>query len=204
MILSVQNLSISYDNKSIIKDLSFDVAENEKICIKGVSGKGKSSLFNAILGFIIPVSGTIKLFDRELNSENINFFRKNIAWLPQQMEFASTVKEFIELPESLLANKIQKNENLSIQYLLKTFLLDEKILENTMQKVSGGEKQRLGLINALMLNRKLLLLDEPVSSLDTDSKNAVMDYLFSQKDITIVSTSHDNEWIGRCDRVVEI
>ena len=204
MILSVQNLTISFDNKSIIKDLSFDVAENEKICIKGVSGKGKSSLFNAILGFIIPKSGAIKLFDRELNSENINFFRKNIAWLPQQMEFASTVKEFIELPESFLANKIQKKENLSIQYLLKTFLLDEKILENTMQKVSGGEKQRLGLINALMLNRKLLLLDEPISSLDTDSKNAVMDYLFSQKDITIVSTSHDNEWIGRCDRVVEI
>lgn len=204
MILSVQNLSISFENKSIIKSLSFDVAKNEKICIKGVSGKGKSSLFNAILGFVIPESGTIKLFDRELNSENINFFRKNIAWLPQQMEFASTVKEFIELPESFLANKIQKKENLSIQYLLKTFLLDEKILENTMQKVSGGEKQRLGLINALMLNRKLLLLDEPISSLDTDSKNAVMDYLFSQKDITIVSTSHDNEWIGRCDRVVEI
>lgn len=204
MILSVQNLSISFDNKSIIKNLNFDVAENEKICIKGVSGKGKSSLFNAILGFIIPESGIINLYDKELNAENINFFRKNIAWLPQQMEFSSTVKEFIELPESYLANKSQKKECLTIQHLLKTFLLDEKILENTMQKVSGGEKQRLGLINALMLNRKLLLLDEPVSSLDYDSKNAVMDYLFSQNELTIVSTSHDNEWIGRCDRVVEI
>ncbi|OFX51006.1 MAG: hypothetical protein A2046_06165 [Bacteroidetes bacterium GWA2_30_7] len=204
MILSIQNLSILFDNKAIINNFNLNVNENEKVAIKGVSGKGKTSLFNAILGFIIPDSGIIKLYNKELNAENINFFRKNIAWLPQQIEFVSTVKEFTELPSSFLANKSHKNEKLTIQYLLKTFLLDEKILENTMQKVSGGEKQRLGLINALMLNRKLLLLDEPISSLDSCSKNAVLDYLFSQTELTIVSTSHDNEWTARCDRVVEI
>jgi ABC-type lipoprotein export system ATPase subunit len=82
--------------------------------------------------------------------------------------------------------------------------LKAELLENKMQDVSGGEKQRIALVSCLLLQREILLLDEPTSALDSHSKSKVMDYLFANPKLTILSSSHDPEWIARCSKIVSL
>ncbi len=205
MLIRFENISIGYNGKPLLDGLSFDVAAGDKLALKGESGSGKTSLLNVVTGFVRPTSGRILVNNEESNREIIQALRRQIAWLPQQINFSDyDVEDFIMLPFSFSVNKPIRPDRNKILELFNFLGLKPGLIDSTMQEVSGGEKQRIALVSCLLLQRQILLLDEPVSALDEASKKLVMDYLFEQKELTIISASHDPEWIARCSKVINL
>ncbi len=185
--------------------MSFRIDAGDKAVFSGASGSGKSSLINTLTGFVRPSGGKITFEKEILNAGNIEKFRSRIAYLPQQISFNSMdVKAFIRMPFHFERNKSETPGKERIAKYFDDFRLKQDIIKSKMQDISGGEKQRVALISCLLLNRKILLLDEPTSALDSKVKNRVMDWLFNKDDITIISASHDPEWVERCNKVIGI
>jgi putative ABC transport system ATP-binding protein len=133
-------------------------------------------------------------------------FEKNITWLPQNTSILErgTVEEVILRPFNFTANAEVKPERDELIENLNKVGLSESILESNVEDISGGEKQRIGLIICNMLKRPIMLLDEPTSALDESSKELSIDLLFDDHEQTILSTSHDDLFLKRCDRIVEL
>ena len=205
MNLKFQNISVRFDDKIIIENINFELVSNQKAVLIGSSGSGKSSLLNILLGFVKPITGNVFVDNIKLEKSSKSDLRKNFAWVPQELNFTNTnVKDFIILPFGFNQNKSIKPSDEQINELLETFLLDSHLLSKSLNELSGGEKQRMTLISALLLKRPILIVDELTSALDSNSKKAVMDFVFNLKDTTILSASHDEEWIERCDLKINL
>jgi len=203
MIVEVKNLSISFDNNPIIRDLSFVINHGEKVSIVGKSGQGKTSLLNALLGFIKFQKGEIKIFGKNLNIENIREIRSKISYLPQEVNLQlNTAKELFYIPFQFKANKKNTPSNDDIKILFKEIGLHFDILNQAIDEISGGQKQRIAIASCFFLNKPILILDEPTSALDSQAIESIIDFLFSKKDLTIISSSHNELWIKRSDKVI--
>ncbi|HKL37761.1 MAG TPA: ATP-binding cassette domain-containing protein, partial [Bacteroidales bacterium] len=82
--------------------------------------------------------------------------------------------------------------------------LSESILKKNLDEISGGQKQRLAIASAVLLDKALLILDEPTSSLDGKSIQKAADLIFPQKDLTVLSTSHNKWWIEQSDKTYNL
>jgi ABC-type multidrug transport system ATPase subunit len=203
--LKFQNISVRFDDKIIIENINFELVSNQKAVLIGSSGSGKSSLLNILLGFVKPFTGNVFVDNIKLEKNTKSDLRKNFAWVPQELNFTNTnVKDFILLPFGFNQNKSIKPSDEQINELLETFLLDSHLLSKSLNELSGGEKQRMTLVSALLLKRPILIVDELTSALDSNSKRAVMNYIFNLKETTVLSASHDEEWIERCDLKIKL
>ena len=204
--LELKNIALKYNDKWLLKNFNLKVYNNESIALTGVSGGGKSSIFNMILGFYKQDVGEIYFNDVLLNSHNCNKFRKEIAYLPQNYNIidSGTVYESIMKPFYFENNK---NIQISKDLILNEFdklNLDRNIIDNAFNSASGGEKQRIALIITKLLNRKIILLDEPTSALDKENKILAANYIFDLNQQCLITITHDQEWIDLCTKQVEL
>lgn len=205
MLLKFLDIGIGFNNREVAGRITFDVEEGDKLVLSGKSGSGKTSLILAIMGFVSPQSGSILFHGKALSSNIVHTLRDEVAYLPQQINFNGySVRGFLELPFSFRRNQEQKPSEGEILDHFSTFDLQPSLLESRMQDISGGEKQRIALVSCLLLKRRILLLDEPTSALDKKVKNIVMKVLLEKEGLTIISASHDSDWVKRCDKVVQI
>lgn len=203
--ISATNLTIKFGSQTIIKSLNFEINKGEKVSVTGESGSGKTSLMNSLLGFVIPDSGEIKIFNKILNEKNISEIRSSISWVPQEVNFSvNNAKEFIYLPFTFKHNRNIKPEQNEIVELMNEFGLNKSLLDKNINDLSGGEKQRIVLITNLLLKREILFLDEATSALDKNSKQIVTDYFYKQNDLTILAVTHDEELIKRSNNIIEL
>lgn len=195
--------------KKVLDGISLDVLEKEFLGIMGESGGGKTTLLK-ILGTIDkPTTGEIEYFGdslKNLGNEKISKIRrKHIGFVFQDFRLLDslTVKENIILPSILDGNSYNQNyfqEKVS-------FLGIQNLMEKYPYTLSGGEKQRVAIMRALMNNPDLILADEPTGNLDSSSAQKVMNIL---KDInekygkTIVLVTHDNAIAEKCSRIITI
>ena len=204
--LKLVNINLDFNGRRIFDNFSLEVAKGCKMALKGASGSGKTTIFNLIMHFIFPESGEIYFNGEKSTKENISDIRKKISWLPQNTSIfgRGTVEDVILYPFDFKVNsKIMPTREMIINNFERVGLTDE-ILSSSINEISGGEKQRIGLIISKLLKRPLMLLDEPTSALDADSKDLVIDYLFQDPEQTIISTSHDEVFLEHCQRVVEL
>lgn len=204
--LELKNISLNFKDKKILDDFSIKVEKGSKIALKGPSGSGKTSILNLIMHFIFPDSGEILINDEKIIKDNIKNIRDQITWLPQNTSIfgKGNVESVILRPFSFDSNSdLTPPHEIIVQHLGKVGLKKD-ILDNDIEDISGGEKQRIGLIICKLLERPLMLLDEPTSALDSDSKVLAIDYLFDKNDQTILATSHDNAFLKRCERIIEL
>lgn len=191
--LVCSNLSLGYNSKTIIENLSFSIDTGTYLCILGENGSGKSTLMKTILNLHKPLSGKITTGDGLLADE--------IGYLPQQTDvqkdFPASVFEIVlsgcqsRCGRRPFYNKEEKQ--LAIENIKKMHL--EELQNKCYRELSGGQQQRVLLARALCATQKMLLLDEPVSGLDPNV-SAEMYSLIEQlnKDgITIIMISHDIE-----------
>jgi len=173
--MKVENIKKSFNGNETLSDVSFNLNKNEILGILGPSGSGKTTLLRIISGLETPEYGRIILnknviFDSE-KGINLPPEKRNIALVFQDFALWPhlTVKEHLEFvfearnfPKEIRKNLIEK--------YLKMFGMEEKI-NSYPKELSGGEKQRVAIMRALAQEPKVLLLDEPLSNLDSSLKN---------------------------------
>lgn len=202
--LSIDRLNYSYHSLNgeteAIHDLSFDVYEGEFVAFVGPSGCGKSTLLSLIAGLITPGSGTIKINGQEAKEAG-----KNIGYMLQKdhlLDWRSTLKNLTLGLE--IQNKLSKSSYVMINEMLSTYGLIN-FQDANPSELSGGMRQRVALIRTLLLEPDILLLDEPFSALDYQTRLDVADDIWGiiQKEKkTAVLITHDiAEAISMADRV---
>lgn len=201
--LELKNINLKYTNKTLFNNFGFKVEKGEKILIKGESGKGKSTMLKIILGFACADSGEVYIDKEKLDKKTVWNIRKKLAYVSQGLEFKpGKTKEVFEEIFSYENNK-DIDYKKKTDYFFNYFDLDEDILSKSTEELSGGEKQRIGIIIAILLDRELYLLDEISSALDEKLKKKVADY-FLKSDKTVLIVSHDREWQREGLRLLEI
>lgn len=190
-LITCNNVSIAYDGKMVVNNLSFTLNSGDYLCIVGENGSGKSTLVKALLGLHKVSHGSIKFGD--------SLVSKEIGYLPQQTvvqkDFPASVFEVVLsgclnrrgvkpfYSKSDKARTIENMEKLNIAHLKKT----------CYHELSGGQQQRVLLARALCATSKLLLLDEPVTGLDPLATAELYELIKKLNDEgkTIIMVSHD-------------
>lgn len=202
--ISAENLVVLSTQGSVLtQPLNFQIPANHNVALVGQSGAGKTSLINAILGFL-PYKGSLKINGQELRESNLADWRKHIAWVGQNpLLLQGTIKE------NLLLGDIQANNEEINQALIRSQakeFTDKLGLHHEIKDgglgVSVGQAQRLAIARALLRKGDLLLLDEPTASLDAQSENLVLHALneASQHQTTLMIT-HRIEDLKQCDQI---
>ena len=188
-ILDIKNLSYSFGNNPILKDINIHVNENEMVAIVGSSGVGKSTLFNLIAGVLKIQVGEITINGSE------DYIGKVAYMLQKDLLFEhKTIIDNVILP--LIIAKVNKKEALGEgNKILKQFNLD-KYANKYPQQLSGGMRQRVALIRTYMFKRKIFLLDEAFSALDAITKKELHKWYLDLKkefNLTTLLITHDIE-----------
>jgi len=188
-ILDIKNLSYSFGNNPILKDINIHVNENEMVAIVGSSGVGKSTLFNLIAGVLKKQVGEITI-----NGSN-DYIGKVAYMLQKDLLFEhKTIIDNVILP--LIIAKVNKKEAFEEgNKILKQFNLD-KYANKYPQQLSGGMRQRVALIRTYMFKRKIFLLDEAFSALDAITKKELHKWYLDLKkefNLTTLLITHDIE-----------
>lgn len=183
-------------------------------CITGESGTGKSSLLNAVMGFVPLKEGRIIVDGIKLTSETVDLIRTRIAWVPQELSLpAEWVGEMISIPFELKQNK--KNSLLEekicplrqrVMEVWNMLALEPELYDKRVSEISGGQRQRMMIAVASLLNKKILIADEPTSALDPASVDRVIQFFhyLQLKGVTVLTVSHDSRFISGCDTVFTI
>lgn len=198
-------VAFSRGGKTIISDATFDVAQGEKAVLIGPSGCGKTSLMMTIPGLVPLDEGRITVDGVRLAADSICEIRSKIAHIGQEPELAAeTMGEALMLPFTFRANRGLKPDDDRVDQLLDRLQLSRDILEKRCAVVSGGEKQRLVIARALLMEKTIFLTDEVTSALDKENHQKVVDLLLGDPSLTILSVSHNPKWIERCGKTLEI
>lgn len=205
MNLSVENLTLEFGNQTLFSDLSFEVGQGQKVCLAGPSGCGKSSLLKSFAGLIRPPKGQILIDGKRLDEKSVWNLRRNISYVCQEPDLGQgVILEQLRQPFHYKANQHIPWSPQSLADYCSMFRLSETLLQKQTSELSGGEKQRLAIIIALLLQRPILLLDEPVSALDKESKQTLKKLLIEDTAKTILFVSHDEAVLDLADRTIEL
>lgn len=203
-----QGVSMSYDGKEkVLDDLNFEIKEGEFFVLVGPSGSGKTTTLKLINRLIEQTEGDIFFQGKNIKDYPLREMRLEMGYVLQEIALFPnlTVAENIGLiPEMKKINK--KEIAKRVDSLLKQVDLDPKVYKNRLpEDLSGGEKQRIGILRAIAANPKVLLMDEPFSALDPISRGQLQDLvkkLHKDYKITTVFVTHDmREAIKLADRI---
>ncbi len=208
VILSINKLSFGYTKeKEVLKDLNLNLKEGEILGILGASGIGKSSLLRIIVGLEVPKTGEVLYEDRFLNKKN--FFvppqKRGIGLVVQEKALFPHLNVLENVKFGLQGTRRKKNDQ-AMKYL--NLLQANKFAKLMPNKLSGGEQQRVAIARAIAPEPKLLLMDEPFSSLDADLREALRSdtkELFKQTKTSCIIVTHDSEDVDKfCDVVSKL
>jgi len=201
--IKFENINLTYGDKVIFKNFNLAIEGNKKTGIRGNMGCGKSTLLKMLAG-IIDFKGKIYIDKQDISKHNCT---EKLAYISQHPKlFDNTVLYNLNYGSNLSQHEIEKKID---EMKLTTFFnsLPNK-LETKVGKeganLSGGQKQYVALMRALIQNKQILLLDEPTSSLDTSSKTIFMDVIRSITNKTIIISTHDQELLPIFDTVVNL
>ena len=210
--IELRNLSFYYDKRNqIFNKINLKIKKGEKIGIVGLSGAGKTTLINIIVGLIKQTSGDIFIDNKLLENKNLNSWKTKIGYVPQDVYLVDdTIENNIAFGIANDKINTKKIDNAIEQSQLKTFINQLPNGKNTIVgergvELSGGQRQRIGIARALYNEAEVLLLDEATSALD---KKTELDFIEAVKNIkgekTILIITHRFSTIVNCDRVFSI
>jgi len=210
-ILEFKNLKYTYakSNIEILKNINLVIKKNKTTLITGPNGSGKSTLLNIISGLISITDGHILLDSKEIKLNR--FWAKQLSYVQQNSFLLNqTIRENIVTDVHRHLNKIDEKklkdieETLNLNKVFENFpkKLDSNVGYNG-EKLSGGQKQILSIARALYKDGKIIILDEPSSALDEESKNILVKLLLKIKNKkTIIIVSHELELFNNCTDIV--
>jgi iron complex transport system ATP-binding protein len=210
-IMRTENISVSFDEKSVLEDLTLAVEKGQIISILGPNGSGKSTLLKALSRNLKPSRGKVYLDGENLDQLSANYVARKMAVLPQSPEAPKdlTVRDLVEYGryphQSWWQSKSQQDDEYVDWALLQTGLKD--MSGRIVSTLSGGERQRVWIAMALAQKPEILLLDEPTTYLDICHQLEIMELLadFNRKhNITVAMVLHDINHAARYSDCVAV
>ena len=201
-LVELKKIKKNYGSKEAVKDLSFQIKENEILGLLGPNGCGKTTTIGMMLGLLKPTSGEILIDNKKIEENRIEILKK-----------INFISPYIELPKKLTVKQNLivygklyniKNLNNSIEYLVEKLRLQE-LLNKITGELSSGQKNRVSLAKALINSPKVLLLDEPTASLDPEVGDYIRTFLENYKKerkISILLASHNMNEVKRLCKLV--
>ena len=205
--LHINNACIAFGTEVLFSGLNLNLERGKTACIVGQSGCGKTSLLNAVMGFVPLKEGTIKVGDTLLDKSTIDIIRRQIAWIPQELALPfEWVKEMVALPFDLKVNRSVPFSEERLFMCFDELGLEHELYFKRVNEVSGGQRQRIMLAVAALLNKPLIVIDEPTSALDTGSTDKVLAFFRRQaeKGAAVLAVSHDKDFASGCHYLIEL
>lgn len=200
--ISIKNFTVKYRNTNILDNVSLETKRENLVCVLGPSGTGKSTIIEALMGRKTPTSGTIKIFDQSIKNKGVYDY---VGFVPQNPELY--MNQTVE--ENLLSSATKwgiKNPEYIIKQILSTIgLIKRKDLKAS--KLSGGQIKLLSLGMELIRNPELLILDEPTTGLDPNTRNniiTILSRIVIDKKKTVFFSTHYMDDAEECDEVIII
>lgn len=216
--LKAENISKSFVDRSsgktfeLLHDVSLEIKAGEAVALMGGSGSGKSTLARILLRLLPCDSGKIYFQEQEISNaagKDLKNFRRNVQFISQRPESFLDPRQTLgcSLKEAFTVFNLSYDEN-KIKAMLDLVKLNAELLQRYPHQVSGGEIQRICLVRSLLLEPKLLILDEPTSMLDISVQAQILHLLRDirqEKQLAYLFITHDKQlakWL--CDRVLHI
>ncbi|MCI7220003.1 MAG: ABC transporter ATP-binding protein [Candidatus Enterosoma sp.] len=205
-VIVIDNLSKSYKQLKAVDDLSFRIKRGELFAFLGINGAGKSTTINIICGQLKKDQGKVYIADMDID-KNLQLIKHKIGVVFQNslLDPQLSVKDNLQVKASLYSMKKDEIKK-RVEYLAE--LLDFKsYINRPIGKLSGGQKRRIDIARALLHQPEILILDEPTTGLDPQTRKMmwnVINKLRKEKDMTVLLTTHYMEEASEADYVVII
>jgi ABC-type Mn2+/Zn2+ transport system ATPase subunit len=200
----LENVSLGYDSAPILQTVNLSIYPGSLVGLAGQNGSGKTTLFRTILGLLAPLGGTLS---RNCPLSNFGYVPQSAALDPQFPLSASEVVEMGAYGRVPFYRFMPVNEKEKVREVLRQIGLPH-LAAKSFFSLSGGQKQRVLIARALMVKPKIMILDEPLSGVDEESRRSIADLLtkLTREDgLAVFFSSHDLEMVQRvADRIVRI
>ena len=207
--IAFKNVSFVYDDTGIeaLKNISFNVSPNETLAIIGKTGSGKSTLLELIGRLYDVTSGVLTIDGTDIRQLNLNSLRKSIGYVPQDaFLFSESIKENIKFGKAEATDKevMQAAKNASVHKNIIGFSNGyDTVLGERGITLSGGQKQRVSIARAIIQDPKILLFDDCLSAVDTETEEAILSNLYDiSKDKTTIIVSHRVSSAKNADQII--
>ncbi len=208
--LEVKNLSFSYNEDKVLEDINFKVEDGEFISVIGPNGSGKSTLLKLINNLYKPKSGNVLIYDKDVSGYKAKDLAKRIAMVPQDtnIEYEFPVEDIVLMGRHPYISRFQKEDDEDYAIVNEALKLTNTsyLKGRNINRISGGERQRVLIAKAIAQNPDLILLDEPTSHLDINYQMEIfklLKKLNENKKTTIILVVHDINLASRySDRVI--
>lgn len=203
--IKIENLTKYYGELKAVDSVSFEIQKGEILGLLGPNGAGKTTIYRILTGYLSPTSGSIKVKDFNIN-DNLIEIKKLIGYLPEAAPIYQDMLVFDYLNYIADIRRVEKGKKLAHLRDLADLCSLNEVMHFSINELSKGYRQRVGIAHALMGDPEILVLDEPTSGLDPNQIVETRDIIRRiGKEKTIVFSTHIlSEAEATCDRVVII
>lgn len=207
-ILSLQNISFSYERTPVLQNISYEFEKGKMYCIVGKSGAGKTTLLSLLSGLASPSSGEIIYEDKNIAKIDKYTFRSK--YIGVVFQSFNLITKYTALENVILSMDVAgyrpKNKKQRAIELLHSVGLDEDEANRRVLKLSGGQQQRVAIARALSYNPDIILADEPTGNLDTETQNEIMEIFreLANQGKCVILVSHSPDVAEMCDERYEL
>ena len=206
-IIEIKNLEVVLNDTKVLSSISLSIKEGEYICIVGKNGSGKTTFVKTLNGIISPTLGDVEVLDMNTKDEDkIIEIRKNVGMVfqnPDNQMVASLVEEDVAFGLENIGIETSEMHKRVHEALNKVGI--EHLKEQNINKLSGGQKQKVCIAGILAMKPRIMIFDEPTSMLDPYAREDILNEIYrlnKDEHITIIHITHFMEEIEKADRVI--
>ncbi len=196
-IIRFTGVGFSYGEQRVLDNISFSVDKGEFICLTGKSGCGKSTLLRLINGLLPRREGEIEILNKNISDWELHQLRRKMGYVLQEGALFPHLTAYQNMRYCLnLINSDAEESEKRINELLPLVNLDRNVLNKFPDMLSGGQRQRVGILRAIAHNPEIVLMDEPFSALDAETRMNLQDLvknIHHKLNTTFVMVTHDIE-----------
>ncbi|MGC0931230.1 iron ABC transporter ATP-binding protein FetA [Pantoea agglomerans] len=204
-LLDVQDVAFSVGDRQLLKPVSLQLYQGDCVLLTGPSGSGKSTFLKILASLITPTSGQLFFRNSEVTTLKAEAYRQQVSYCFQTPQlFGQTVYDNLALPWQIRRQKPQRDKLVAA---LESVNLSPDMLNKPVEQLSGGEKQRVGLLRNLQFMPEVLLLDEVTSALDEENRLSVLSLInriSAEEKVAVVRISHDVNDIQQAEQVLRL